>query len=221
MADQLEELKKRIIELAKDLPDQYAPLRKSSLGFAKGITDLKIPDLLRKANEYGQGLNGTKAYENADLALQRMKKLAGQCSNNAFGGMMSNQILFNIPKSIKCTLQQMMDSMFMGQQNEGKGSGQGTGSGLDMNDGYFGESYSPLNVPIMGPERTELGKKRPQGVMETDKKKKGRGIRGKTISKDSTEQMNIQSRKVTKTKSLSWDSVPDKYREAVKKYFSE
>jgi hypothetical protein len=214
----LETLATTLKEAAGKLGSGYEELLASAIKFADMIDALDIPDTMKKASVAATNQNGKESLRLATLALERLKQLREENEGEPFGGMCQGQgpMKFKVPADMKMTLQQMMQSMGSGAGNSvGKGGG---GAGGDANDGYSTGGYSSVNTPMFGPSRLSI-----PGVGHSGRgggTESGRGTASK-VEVDESERMTIDGESDVQGESLPLEEVPDKYRDAVKKYFSE
>ena len=126
---------------------------------------------------------------------------------------------FQIKADMQQTMQEMMDAL-MGRVPRGTGNGgvggAGSGSGGSGGDG-FSVAGSSTNIPMYGPDRLSFSQA--TGLAGGD------GNSGKSRNLAANQQVASkvkpeQYRESEHAKLLP-ESVPDKYRDAVKRYFSD
>ena len=197
---------------------QYQELHQSTLEFCKQIQELRITPIMDEAATAGKNQDVRKMYQSAMLALEKLESMLSEnCSNPEFQGLCNNQIRFEVKKDLAKTLRQMLNSMF--SSGSGAGSrGHGGGGVGNPNDGYWANEYSPLNTPAFGPERTRFSK----GEDQRGAGKEGRGKHEHTVilNQDSREQRSMDEKRETGGEGFFPERVPEKYRNAVKKYFT-
>jgi hypothetical protein len=225
-----ESLAKAVSELeriSKELQDIFKKIAEDSKEF---IAEFKRKDPCKYMNEaalFAKNSDGRQACRSAVLALEKLMELMNK--ENIISAMCRGDMCGNIPQKMRMTADQLLKSMFCkekaapldGAGNGGNG-GDGGNIGGDPNDGYHSSGFSSLDIPVKGPKRRSLSKSdSPGGGQQSG----GGGKKGscdnacKFISKKNSETMKGQGRKETKTRSVQVDSVPEKYRDAVKKYF--
>ncbi len=215
---ELLEFKKDLLERAAPLPDKYRTLRSTAADFALRIAELEIPELMSKGSSAAENQDGKRAHHFATLALEKLEQLLTDCKGDSgFGSLCQGEIAFNVPKDLKSTLEQMLAAirMRMGRPGSGSGPGIGAGAGGDASDGYSTGSYSPLNVPVFGPDRMDFS---------TAGRGSGGGGAGRgraRLGPGATEAMRITEPGKIRSESMPLEKVPPKYLEAVKKYFSQ
>jgi hypothetical protein len=157
----------------------------------------------------------------------------GRCrKGNRFGGLCNGSDPgLQAPPDLQSTLQQMLWAMRRRSgQGGGDGSGQGSGrdgggtgaggfgAGGDASDGYSMPGSSLLNVPIFGPQRTEFRPPSRSG-MAAGGEGTG-GVAGPAAVVSDRDVAKPGARKPVTPESLPIERVPEKYREAVKRYFA-
>ena len=215
------EFRDALRERAGDLTEDYAELKDSALQFAAKVDELEIPDLTAQAAAAAQNEDGAKLNRQASLALERMRSLLSSCKGGGggFGGLVNCELRFKVPAECRPTLQQMLGGWKMGR---GIGKGRGTGlAGMGLegsgDDGYAMDGYSPLNVPTYGPQRTGLSGMTPSGEGGTQGVGSGRPAAG--IAENAREAMGGTMPVDMERKAVLPEKVPEKYRDALKKYF--
>lgn len=225
-----EELRAELVTLVSDLQDRagqlpadYDALRFSALKFAERVGTYEIPDLMKKAVNASENQDGKLTLHFATLALEKLKELISNCSGTEFGGLCQgqSQITFSVSDQIKSTLQQMLSAIMSRASGTGKGRIGLAGGGMiggDQSDGYWSDGYSPLNVPVLGPARTAFPGGQEAGVTGPGS---GRG-RGPAAGARPAGAEALDRRGATevKSESLPMEQVPEKYRDAIKRYFS-
>lgn len=228
LLDQLQNLMKDINVHAEKLQPEFAQLKEDSLRFIASVKRLMIPDLMKAASENARNQNGPGAYRNALDAYKKMLILADKEKENekeqdSFRDMMNGKINFPLCDGMKSTASEMLNAI--NKQVNGKNSGSnGSGGGQFSGgqSGYSESSNSMLNVPVMGPPHSTTGKDDVpgRGSGKGEEGKDGPGIR--VIDRNSSEKLSVSGKEKTEgADTLSVDEVPEKYRDAVKKYFGE
>lgn len=211
-----------IMERSAGLPREFDALRFTALRFADLIGSYEIPDLMHKATDAAGNQDGRQTLHFSTLALEKLKELVDNCAGTEFGGLCKGEITFSVADStLKATLQQMLSSIMNRMGGRGKQGAVGAGGGMiggDPNDGYWTGGYSPLNVPVFGPERRSFPGGDQGGMIFTGT---GSGRGGaRSSAKTASETMGNRGAMEIKAESLPLEQVPDKYRNAIKKYFS-
>jgi hypothetical protein len=205
---------------AAALPPEEPELRDSAVKFADRIDELAIVPTMEQAVAGARNQDGSRFFREAKLALEKMKQLLSDCSGDAMGGLAANcEMRFQAQADMLRTLRQMLNAWRMGA---GMGRGQMGGAGMGIYgqsaDGYSMEGYSPMNVPTYGPQRSSYGREEPGTGLQGGA---GEGLLGERVKQGEAERMNApkaaEGAGQTSTQPVR---APEKYREALKKYFS-
>ena len=226
------ELQNDLLALARQAHGrkQYDKLERDMVLFSQNIVKQEIPDLLQKAIETAQNQDGAAAHRHARLALERMNKLLSEAcqGGSGFGDMANCSLRFSVKKDIQPTVQQILAAAAMGfgmgawgnKPGTGNGTGAGGGGGMgDLNDGYWAGGYSPLNTPVFGPDRMSF-QKPPDSTRATGASQTGRKDGTASLDERARESMQIKERSTPEGESVQMGTIPEKYRDAIKKYFS-
>jgi len=213
--DDLLKLVADIRERSAEIGDLQPELRRTALQFADAVEGLEIPATMRQAVAAAAEQDGGSTLNHAALARDKLERLLSGCEGGAFGGMCRNELKFSIPKpSMQMTVSQMMQAMGAGA---GRGNGSGAGSGGVGSDGYAMQGYSPMNIPMFGPERIA----RSFGGFDGGGAGRGEaGGGGSSARVAESEQFSGGDGDSPRGQSLPLETVPEKYIESVKKYFS-
>jgi hypothetical protein len=220
--EDLERLVKELERRVAALPPGYTALGTSALDFIAALHELDIPSPMMACSAAARNERGREAWNHARQALEKMEELISRCKGGGFGGMCDGKLRFSVPGDLSTTMAQMLKSL-MQQFASGVGRGAGVGSagiGLrGVTEGSRLGGYSALNVPVYGPERwnpfasTAMGRTgRERGA--------GRG-RGLGRRPDYHEAMRARDKQRTAGTGIMMDSVPARYRDAVKTFYSE
>ena len=217
---EFEQVRDTLQERLEELPDHLSDLRKSARAFARAIDGVDVLPVLEKAAEAAQNLDGSGMSVNATLALERMRELLDQGGGgDPFGGMCKGQLNFRVPDPMRKTLGQMMRSW---KFSPGSGSGPGSigmsgeGFGGSSDSGYSVRGFSPLNMPMYGPVRSTYTPPPGQGVDG------GGGFGGDAsgvLNHSDSYNMRIQRSIQVDRSAPTHEQAPQKYRDAVKRYF--
>lgn len=231
-----EEIRKNLLAFVAELqkcagalPEAYADLKNSAIEFANEIGAREIPPTMGKAVGAAGNQDGRQTLHFAKLALERMKELKEEKKKTPFGSLLDDKIGFGAGEGLKETLEQMLAAIGMGMgRGIGRGMGTGRGDGIGIgsggmgggdsgspDDGYSMGGMSPLNVPVFGPARMSFESR--SGVSGS-----GRGGLGGTgrIGSHASEVLGARGADSVKSQSVPVETVPEKYRQALKKYFS-
>ncbi len=196
------------------------------LAFIEMINKFEIPKLMNSCAENCKYKNGSKAYDSASLALERLEELLQSNKNkpNSQKNPVVSMCNGECPGggNLDKTLQQMLQSMMSRGTGNASGSGGGGGGGGDMNDGYIGNGSSPLNVPVVGPDRKSFsdrdGTKR--STRSANNRGNGQGMSGSGSGRIiPREYVRPENTSDNTSGAVNLDEVPEQYRQAVKKYF--
>ncbi len=232
----LDAFESQISEAAEGLPESAAEMKKSALAFLDALRKTRAgEDMQRSVNEAESG-NGASSHQFARLARDKLDALldgsAGELGEEGqnFAGMCRGRGEFPGQGDLQTTLEQMLGAIGMRGGNDGfggagfspGGSGvAGGGSvGGDSNDGYATSGYSQLDVPMMGPERMHLKSPDSNGLAGSgDGTGKGRGDQqGGEISE--RQRLQAEADSIARARVEQTERLPEKYRSAVKTYFS-
>jgi hypothetical protein len=181
----------------------------------------RLADLLKKmAGQPGGGTPGQGEGEGEG---------EGEGNCNSFAAMVRGRggPGFRAPDDLRQTLGQMLSALRR-RSGSGNASGGGSGGGEggegagmdggDVNDGFWMGGSSLFNVPVIGPERSAFGGSDTGGGGSGNE---GSGATsGAASAVSGTESTAPAVRGDVKADARALDRVPDKYREAVKRYFS-
>ncbi len=200
------------------LPPDYGALRQSAEEFVHAFDTLGVLPAMERAVGAAQNRQGRSTWLAATEALEGLKQLLNQTKDGAMGGMCNGALRFSVPDPLRQTLAQMLAAI--GQKAGGGPGGMGL-AGLGQaggdNDGYWMGGFSPLNMPLYGPERLQLGSNA-GGLAEAGQA--GGGARGRlTPERTEREQAQDTGAEALKGESRSRQQVPLQYRRAVERYF--
>ncbi|MBI3986486.1 MAG: hypothetical protein HY343_06180, partial [Lentisphaerae bacterium] len=216
---------------ASQLPDEYAELGKSAQAFTTELRRLNIDGVMQLAVIAADNQDGRQTSRNARLALEKLQELLKKCSGSGsgsgtcsdFGGMCQGGGLPSDGKQdLAATLEQMLAALKMGK---GRGSGEGgigvAGGGIaggDASDGYWSGGTSPINVPVYGPSRA---------LSPSRASSRGGGGEegaycppGASVRTAASETLTVPEKERGGGESVPPENIPEKYRDAVKRYFS-
>jgi hypothetical protein len=215
---------------AAALPDKYQALKSSAVEFVNLIGKYEIPEFMKKAIVAAENQQGEPTYRNAKLALERLEQLLKECGGSddgkgdpgtAFGRLCKGSGPGDWPDDLKSTLEEMLAAMCMrmgtGAYGQGTGMLGGGTDGGDVSDGYWAGGNSPLNIAVFGPQRTDYVNGKAGGSGQSSDASCNVGVR---VESGASENMSVRERSGVKSESMPLENVPEKYREAVKRYFS-
>lgn len=209
------------------LPDDLVELKDDMIAFADHADELKITAPLTASADAAKKGRSVEAGHQAQLALQLLQQLIN-LPENAFAEMIRGKLpknKLNAPPNMEKTLEQMLQAMMnkvpkprdgngQPQQGEMPGGAQG-GDGMG-NGGNSGIAMG--NLPLYGPERLNFDS--PQsGSAGNDNSSKGLGRNAKVLPEHNRHQPS-NSRDSHSSK-LPRGKVPESYRSAVRKFYSQ
>jgi hypothetical protein len=219
------ELRTRIDALQNADP-ALAPMLDSAARFLQELDVAQPETLMDAATTHGKAGQANDAHHNAELARALLERLLQQPDPFPQAAM-GEAPEFDVPRGdINDNIQQMLEAMLgripgqgqgqgQGQQGQGQGEGQGQGQG----QGGFGNPGSgfSMNLPVVGPDRLRFDAQAPSG---------GGGGQGGTGAApplpESAESgtLDAPATRDGQATTLSPESIPEPYRDAVKKYFT-
>ncbi len=217
LRDAVNDLRDRIRSAAEDLADneELADLCSSANHFADRMDELGIGEKLGRAASQGAAGAGDPARSESAAALAAMERLVSECSGDAFGGMCQGGLNFAVRSpALRETLAQMMSGF-------GSGGGAGGGSGWGGDDGYAVAGMTPLQIPLVGPQRIRFvpgdfggGSQGGEG--------RGDGSGGSTDPSTVEQAAAPETDPATTEQERTGGTIeqsPEKYRQAIKAYF--
>lgn len=237
------ELRKRAVAL----PGGFEKIRQSAVEFADALESAGVGKLMSDAALAADNRDGRETHRLAALALEKLKNLLGKDDSGAgdgqgekaggdgggggggggqgslFAGMCRGQGTFDAADDVRATLQQMLSAIMQRRCGNSEGTGPGmAGGGIiggDINDGYTVGGFSSLNVPVSGPERAAYSPPAAGAGMGLQGRGKGSG-RGQPGPEVKKERLTARESSPLRGERLQMEQVPEKYRDAVKRYFS-
>ena len=211
------ELKKRA-EACKD--PALAPLVESSLQFLEALRLADPQSVMESGAKSGRLGVANDAFVQAELARGLLEALMQQ-QENAFSQACQGQCMkFSIPRpDVNATMQQLLDGLMCQNPgmspNQNQGGG-GMGSGGTGPTGNAAPGFSMLDLPVVGPQRMMFEPASMGGSADG----KGQTMPGKQAATAAESERMKPSELPRETQSAPEpESVPEPYREAVKRYF--
>lgn len=244
---QLHEFTGLLRERAGALPDDFAQLRKDSLAFAKAVETCGADTNMQAAATAARSQRVREARVQAQEARDKLDALIkracnsrgkdkgdggqkpgedggdeGECGNS-FGQMCQGGRKFDIPgpPNLAATLAQMLAGMCAngnGTGRGGTGTGSGAGGGGSSDDGYWMPGGTPLSIPAYGPPRMEFSMPSASGLSVAGRGQPG-GRGAGVMQVGTRERLGTAESIRTRTGGLSPELLPEKYRDAVRRYF--
>ncbi|CAN5895700.1 hypothetical protein BH11VER1_BH11VER1_02130 [soil metagenome] len=205
---------------AEALPSSEAELKKEALEFADEAEKAGIQRSMETAMEQAKKDSTPNTFVNSQLALVGMDTLMNS-PNKLCQSCKDGKPRFMSPPNLAETLAQMLAGMCKrrGQgMKPGKGQGTGLGEGGD-GDGYATEGDMLLNAPVYGPDRLAFnGESSLRG--NSNSRDKGKG--GKpVIQPEAANAIHTETARSTAKRQISLRDVPERYREAVRRFYGE
>ena len=216
----LEGYAKELEKRAADLPPVFAQMQQDVDQFLQLLEQLDIPNPMGAAAAAAEKGKSIESVTNAALALSLMEKLM-QKPGNGFCKMCQGggPPRFQIKQDVNQTMQEMMQAL-MNQGGSGTGQGKTGGAGGGMGgsgeDGFSMAGMS-TNIPVYGPDRMAFS---PATGRAGGAGKSRRGGGGVTIERPREKLDPDEHREPERTQLLP-ENIPEKYRTAVKRYFSQ
>lgn len=217
-----EELVRRLRELPVDRPE-LDQLRADAGDFVIALNESDPGSVMAEAAAQADLADSFAAYRQAGKArgiLERLLKTPGNgfceaCGNNA-------PRLTVVRPDVNRTLEQMLAGMCANNgESEGTNPGSGGfGMGGTSSSGFAMAGTTALrNVPVQGPSRGRFS----PASMGGEAKGSGRGAAGAKPAPETAEtgRWKTEEEKSLETPAPDSERVPESYREAVKRYFSE
>jgi hypothetical protein len=213
--EELVKLVSDLSERARALPETYAVLAGSALEFAERIEREEITELMRQVAAAAENHDAKKARAFAANAMEKLEQILKDCRETAFGGLCQGEMKFEVSEMLTATLEQMLTAILMQQGNDGE---QGMDVGGD-DDGYGTGGFSPLNIPVIGPDRMRFPDAGGAGGAGGGSDASCPAVPG--VRPEASEKMSVEEKAGVSGRSLPPEAVPEKYRDAVKRYFGE
>ena len=228
---ELETVANAIKDAVDALPDspRYYSLRESAMEVTTLIYALQIPVDMEDAVQAGRAVQPDDMLAHANRALENLETLLEDCSGGAFGGMCEGNLNFSLP-NLDQTLAQMLASLLgapgMGGPGQGRGFGIGGGRGAGMGGegAWMSGPGSPLGVPVYGPQRSGFSPAR-EGLAFQDHGASGSGgpgdpgSGGGSVRVEGGAPVTAEATEVDPRDSFLLQRVPDRYRDAARRYF--
>ena len=199
---------------------EFDELWASSMEFAGRLKGCGADALMQQAVDAARNDNGPDTLRNAQLAKEKLEELLSQCENSPFGGLCRGNMKFNVKEELRDSLADLLASLMSsshdrknGRQGDGAAPGGGVGS---ASDGYSVASHTRLNTPVLGPARSQF---LPGGMARGSEGQSGPGG-AEVVRSEKAEPAAGQAGKDLSGSARASDLVPEKYRQALKRYFS-
>ena len=216
----LAQFSKELTERMKEVDAELFPeLLESSAKFLAALEQLDpAGEMALCETEAGNEVR-SQAHQHAERALDLLREIMSK--GGCMGSMCQGECppTFKVSQNMAETIAQMMNALMNGS---GSGNGTATGQGgVGMSgggdSGYLMNGNTPMNTPMIGPGRSNFGQ--PQGGGR-GQHGSGRGP-GAVRTVDHSEGTHISEPDESNTDQPIWNRVPEKYRDAVKKFYTE
>lgn len=205
---------------AEALPASEGELKKEALDFADAADNAGIQRSMETAMQQAKKDSTPNTFVNSQLALVGMDTLLNSdnklCKSCKDGG-----IHFMTKPNLSETLAQMLAGMCKRRgQGMKPGKGEGTGGGADGEGGGFSVEGDPmLTAPVYGPDRMAFTG---DSSLRGNSNARGKGQGGKpVITKEAATTIQTEATRTTAKRQISLRDVPERYREAVRKFYGE
>ena len=186
------------------------------------LTDLDAaaPEtLMDAAAGHAKAGEATDAYANAELARAQLERLLSKPDEFPKAAM-GDAPEFKVPHpDVNATIEEMLKAL-LGQNPGGQGSPQAGGEGAQGPGGFGGQGVAgggfPMDLPVIGPERLQF--EPAPGLADG-----GNGRTGPIPPLPETAEtgtLENSGDRHGKSSSVSLESIPEPYREAVKRFFT-
>jgi hypothetical protein len=197
-----------------------APLVDSAFEFLTDLDAAAPETLMDAATAHGKAGQANDAFTNAELARELLERLLKK-EEPFQEAVMGKAPQFDIPRpDVNANIEQMLKAL-LGQNPGNGGDKPGTGEGLGMGgNGPQGAPASgvPMNLPVVGPERLQFAP-----LAGSSKSGDGQGTPGQVARLPETAEsgsMRPTETRQGESSTLSPESIPEPYREAVKRFFT-
>jgi len=218
LRDIAEKMPGQIREAAERIPDgsDYEKLKADAREFASRLEESGAQKSMQNAEVSAKNTNAPGATQAAQKAHEQLADLLPKDDENEFGGLCKGKCpkLFPGNKMAK-TLSQCLGAMM----NRGKTGGLGAGGPSD--DGYATQGYSPLQLPVFGPQRTRMTPPPTRPSVTSLGSLREGSSSAPQLNELDQESISKPAEEATGAASISLQQIPEKYRSAVRKYFSQ
>jgi hypothetical protein len=227
LREMAEKLPAQIREAADQIPDDsdYKKLKADAKEFANQLEKSGAQESMQNAESSARNTNAPGATQAAQKAHEQLSDLLPKDdkNENQFSSLCQGKCQSLFPQKSKMgkTLSQCLGAMMNRGKTGGFGEGGVGGGGGASDDGYASPGYSPLQLPVFGPQRTRITP--PPGrpsVTSFGSMREGASSASQLDDKNQ-ESISKPAEDATGAASISLQQIPEKYRSAVRKYFSQ
>lgn len=213
------ELKLRLEAIPGGEP-MLAPLVNSAFQFLTDLDAAAPETLMDAATTHGRAGQANEAFTNAERARELLERLLSKPEPFP-EAVMGKAPEFDIQNpDVNANIEQMLKAL-LGQNPGNPGDGQAPGGGLGMGGaGADGAPMSgmPMDLPVIGPERLDF-----QPLADGSKPGDGKGRTGAVAPLPETAEAGTIRPTETRqgeSSTISPESIPESYREAVKRFLT-
>jgi hypothetical protein len=212
---------------ANALPADYADLKQAALETASQAEASTITRSMVAALAQARQDRSGDTFVNAQLAYVGLDQLING-GNSFCQSAKTGKPVFKPSQADRLgeTLSQMLAAMCRKRgtaQKPGFGPGQGSGGdGAGGDSGYAVDGDPLLNAPVYGPERSELGQNggAPRGGANA-RDSSQRAARNTRTGAEDASRLDVRPVRDAARRQISLRDVPERYREAVKKFYND
>lgn len=213
------ELKLRLEAIPAGEPE-LAPMVNSAFQFLTDLDAAAPETLMDAATAHGKAGQANDAFTNAELARELLERLLSKPEPFPEAVMGKAPQLDGAPADVNANIEQML-KLLLGQNPGNPGDGQAQGGGPGM--GAMGPQGAPangvpMNLPVVGPDRLQF-----DPLASSSKSDGGKGKTGPVAPLPETAETGTirpTGDRKGESSTLSPESVPEPYREAVKRFFT-
>lgn len=213
-----EKMPGQIREAAEKIPEdsEYGKLRSDAMEFAGRLAKSGAQQSMQNAESSAKNTNAPGATDAAKKAHEQLSELLpGDEEDNQFSSLCQGNCPGMFPKSrMSKTLSQCLGSMM------GRGGKGDLGAGGPSDDGYASPGFSPLQLPVFGPPRTRITPPPRPVVTSFGSIREGQSA-APQLNDENQESISKPAEETSGAASISLQQIPEKYRSAVRKYFSQ
>ena len=231
LAKRQEEIERQLAEFVRELrlrsgvlPKDLEELQTSAQKFATAVEECGAATNMTIGAAAARNARLREARMQAQEARDKLEAMLSRCcsAGNGFAGLCQGKMQFKVPEEMKNTFAQMLAGILRGQGRGGNGAKPGTegggGMGGSPDDGYWMSGSTPLNIPTYGPPRADFS--RPGiGGFGAAGQGRGNGTGSGVLQNGTRERLGTAEPTRTRTTGMSPELLPEKYRDAVKRYF--
>ena len=218
-----ETLQKFIIDLraaAEKLPPELETMHQDVKDFLEVLEAFDIPSPMDAASAEALAGKSSESFNQAAMALRLLKQVLDELAGNSFcqACQGQSQPRFQVKPDVAQTMQQMLEALMAQAGPQGQGAGQnglGGGPGGGGQDGFSVPGNS--GIPAYGPDRLQFSTPQLAG-RGGNSGPNGKGT-GNSEKPPVANTLAPDEFRDPAEASIIPENVPDKYREAVKRYF--